>query len=50
MRAGAGGEEAALFAGTLLRMYARYAERNKWKIEMLSSNPTDIEDIKRLPL
>ena len=48
VRAGAGGEEAALFAGTLLRMYARYAERNRWRIEMLNSNPTDIGGYKEV--
>jgi peptide chain release factor 1 len=42
VRAGAGGEEAALFAGELLRMYIRYAERMRWKVEPLSSNPTDL--------
>ena len=36
IRAGAGGEEAALFAGDLLRMYTRYAETHKWKLEPLS--------------
>jgi peptide chain release factor 1 len=40
IRAGTGGEEAALFAGDLFRMYSRYAELNKWKIEILSSNVT----------
>jgi peptide chain release factor 1 len=38
IRAGTGGEEAALFAADLFRMYARYAERRKWKIEILSSS------------
>jgi peptide chain release factor 1 len=36
IRAGAGGDEAGLFAGDLLRMYTRYAERNRWKVEMMS--------------
>ncbi len=36
IRAGTGGEEASLFAGELFRMYTRYAERNRWKIEILS--------------
>jgi peptide chain release factor 1 len=40
IRAGTGGEEAALFAGDLLRMYLRYAERKRWKVEMLSSSET----------
>ncbi len=42
IRAGTGGEEAALFAGELLRMYIRYAERQNWKIEMVDSNPTGL--------
>lgn len=41
IRAGTGGEEAALFAGDLLRMYFRYAERMNWKVEIMSENPTD---------
>ena len=40
IRAGTGGEEAALFAGDLFRMYSRYAEARKWKVEMMSSNET----------
>ena len=39
IRAGTGGDEAALFAGDLFRMYARYAERQGWKIEVLSESP-----------
>ncbi|WP_297832324.1 peptide chain release factor 1 [Thermomonas sp.] len=39
VRAGAGGDEAALFAGDLFRMYSRYAERNGWRIEVESANP-----------
>ncbi len=42
IRAGAGGEEAALFAGDLLRMYARYAERRGWTVEVLSSSETGL--------
>ena len=38
IRAGAGGEEAALFAGTLFRMYSMYAERKHWKLEVLNEN------------
>jgi peptide chain release factor 1 len=38
IRAGTGGDEAALFAGDLFRMYARYAEQHKWQIEILSAN------------
>ncbi len=39
VRAGTGGDEAAIFAGDLLRMYLRYAERQRWKVEILSENP-----------
>lgn len=42
IRAGTGGEEASLFAGELLRMYVRYAERSNLKVEILSSNPTGL--------
>ena len=42
IRAGTGGEEAALFAGELLRMYLRYAERRGWKTEMIDANPTGL--------
>ncbi len=46
VRAGTGGEEASLFAGNLLRMYTRYAERNGWSIEQMSFNPTELGGIK----
>ena len=39
IRAGTGGDEAAIFAGDLFRMYARYAEINKWQVEVLSESP-----------
>jgi peptide chain release factor 1 len=39
VRAGTGGDEAAIFAGDLFRMYSRYAERQGWNVEVLSSNP-----------
>jgi peptide chain release factor 1 len=39
VRAGTGGDEAAIFAGDLFRMYARFAERNRWQLEILSSSP-----------
>jgi peptide chain release factor 1 len=42
IRAGTGGEEAALFAGSLLRMYSRYAETHGWKMEMLSSTDSSM--------
>jgi peptide chain release factor 1 len=41
IRAGTGGEEAALFAADLYRMYTRYAERHRWKVDVLSSTETD---------
>jgi peptide chain release factor 1 len=41
IRAGTGGDEAALFAADLYRMYTRYAERHRWKVEVLSSTETD---------
>jgi peptide chain release factor 1 len=44
----AGGEEAALFAGDLFRMYTRYAERMGWKVDIMSSNPTDIGGYKEV--
>ena len=48
IRAGTGGEEAALFAGDLFRMYAKYAERQGWKLEMLSASPTDLGGFKEV--
>ena len=39
VRAGTGGDEAAIFAGDLFRMYARYAEKRRWEVEVLSENP-----------
>ncbi len=48
IRGGAGGDEAALFAGDLFRMYTMYAEANRWKTEILSSNPTDIGGFKEI--
>ncbi|MDT8419182.1 MAG: peptide chain release factor 1 [Desulfuromonadales bacterium] len=41
IRAGTGGDEAALFAADLFRMYCRYADRNRWKVEMMSVSETD---------
>ncbi len=46
IRAGTGGDEAALFAGDLMRMYQRYAEGKSWKVEFLSLNETDLGGIK----
>jgi peptide chain release factor 1 len=48
IRAGTGGEEAALFAQDLFRMYSRYAEINGWKIDIMDSNYTDIGGIKEI--
>lgn len=48
IRAGTGGEEAALFAADLFRMYTRYAERQGWKTEVLNANYTDIGGFKEL--
>jgi peptide chain release factor 1 len=48
IRAGTGGEEAALFAGDLYRMYTRYAEKKGWKTEILSSNSTGIGGFKEV--
>lgn len=41
IRSAAGGDEAAIFAGDLFKMYSRYAESKKWKIEVIDSNPSD---------
>lgn len=48
IRAGTGGEEAALFAGDLLRMYLRSAERKGWKTEIMNSNPTNLGGYKEV--
>ena len=48
IRAGTGGDEAALFAADLVRMYRLYAERQNWKIENLSSSPTEIGGYKEI--
>jgi peptide chain release factor 1 len=48
IRAGAGGEEAALFAGELFRMYARYAEAQGWKVELLSESATGSGGLKEV--
>ena len=48
IRAGAGGDEAGLFAADLYRMYTRYAERTGWKTEVLSSHPTGIGGLKEV--
>jgi peptide chain release factor 1 len=48
IRGGAGGDEAALFAGTLFRMYSRYAERSRFKTEILSLNESDLGGFKEI--
>jgi peptide chain release factor 1 len=48
IRAGTGGDEAALFAADLFRMYSRYAEDNRWKLEVLSSNEIGIGGFKEI--
>ncbi|AJA46366.1 peptide chain release factor 1 [Clostridium pasteurianum DSM 525 = ATCC 6013] len=48
IRGGAGGEEAALFAANLFRMYTRYAERKGWNVEIMSANETDIGGFKEV--
>ena len=48
IRAGTGGEEAALFVADLFRMYSHYAERNGWIVEVMSSNPTELGGFKEI--
>jgi len=48
IRAGTGGEEAALFAAELFRMYSRYAERNTWKTELITANETGIGGLREV--
>jgi peptide chain release factor 1 len=48
IRAGTGGDEAALFAGTLFRMYSRYAEVQRWKVDILSNNATELGGFKEI--
>ena len=48
IRGGAGGDEAALFAGNLFRMYSRYAERRRWKMELLSATDTGVGGYKEV--
>src|SRR6202051_1708110 len=48
IRAGTGGDEAALFAGDLFRMYSRYAESQKWKVEILESSPSSLGGLKQV--
>ena len=48
VRAGTGGEESALFAGELFRLYSRYAERNRWQVEVVSQSPSDLGGFKEI--
>ena len=48
IRAGTGGDESALFAGDLLRMYTRFAERNRWQVEMISESASDLGGYKEV--
>ena len=50
IRAGAGGDEASLFAAELLRLYQRYAERRNWKTEHLESSPSEVGGFKEVIL
>ncbi|WP_029422258.1 peptide chain release factor 1 [Alicyclobacillus macrosporangiidus] len=50
VRAAAGGEEAALFAADLVRMYTRFAERHGWKVELIDANYTDMGGLKQATL
>jgi peptide chain release factor 1 len=50
IRAGAGGEEAALFAADLARMYTKYAERQRWKVETIDAHPTGVGGFKEIIL
>ena len=48
VRAGTGGDEAALFAGDLFRMYTRFAERNRWQVELISESPGEVGGYKEV--
>jgi len=48
IRAGTGGDEASLFAGELFRMYSRYAESQRWRVEVLESSPSDVGGVKEI--
>jgi peptide chain release factor 1 len=50
IRAGAGGDEAALFAADLARMYQKYAERQRWKVEIMDASPTGVGGLKEVVL
>ncbi|MDR0480441.1 MAG: peptide chain release factor 1 [Gallionellaceae bacterium] len=48
IRAGTGGDEAALFSGDLFRMYSRFAERNRWQVEVISESPGEVGGYKEI--
>jgi peptide chain release factor 1 len=48
IRAGTGGDESALFAGALFRMYTRFAERNRWQVEIVSESPSELGGYKEV--
>ena len=48
IRAGTGGEEASLFAASLFRMYSKYAETKRWKVDVIDSNPTGLGGLKEI--
>ncbi len=48
IRAGTGGDESALFAGSLFRMYTRFAERKRWQVELVSESPSDLGGYKEV--
>ena len=48
IRAGTGGEEAALFAANLFRMYSKFAEKKRWRVEVMSENPTGLGGLKEI--
>ena len=50
IRAGTGGDESALFAGDLFRMYTRFAERNRWQVEIISESPSELGGYKEVVL
>jgi peptide chain release factor 1 len=47
IRAGTGGDESALFAGDLFRMYTRYAERQRWQVELISESSSELAATRR---